>query len=149
MESYIDGKRRRILDRAIELIEPAFAELEPDKAQMIHGDLHPWNVHRYRNRLIAFDFEDVTWGHPVQDVAITLFYERSHPAYADLRAAFAEGYRSVAPWPVSYEGQLEKLMAARSVMFVNYVANLRDDPSDYYATVFPRLETFVAEWGHS
>ena len=40
-------------------------------------------------------------------------------------------------------------MAARSVMFVNYVANLHDDPSDYYKTVFPRLERFVAQWGGS
>lgn len=148
MEKHIDPVRRGILDRATELIEPAFAKLDPATAQMIHGDLHPWNVHSYRSRLIAFDFEDVTWGHPVQDVAITLFYERTNPAYGDLRTAFGEGYRSLAPWPVTYEGELERFMAARSVMFVNYVANLRDDPSEFYAAVFPRLERFVAEWGH-
>ena len=147
LERFVGPARRHILDRAIELIEPAFARLDPAAAQVIHGDLHPWNVHRYRNRLIAFDFEDVTWGHPVQDIAITLFYERNHPAYEDLRAAFAEGYRSVAAWPISYEGELERFMAARSVMFVNYVANLHDDPSDYYETVFPRLERFVEQWG--
>jgi hypothetical protein len=39
-------------------------------------------------------------------------------------------------------------MAARSLMFVNYVANLRDDPSDYYATVFPRLQQFLADWAN-
>ncbi|MDJ0664879.1 MAG: phosphotransferase [Acidimicrobiia bacterium] len=149
MERFIDPARRRILEGAIKLIEPAFARLDPAAAQVIHGDLHPWNVHRYRNRLIAFDFEDVTWGHPVQDIAITLFYERNHPAYEDLRAAFTEGYRSIAVWPVSYEGEIERFMAARSVMFVNYVANLHDDPSDYYKTVFPRLERFVAQWGGS
>jgi len=147
MDRFIDPTRRRILARAIELIEPAFARLDPAAAQIIHGDLHPWNVHRYRNRLIAFDFEDITWGHPVQDVAITLFYERNHRAYEDLRAAFAEGYQSITAWPVSYAGELERFMAARSVMFVNYVANLHDDPSDYYDTVFPRLGRFVAQWG--
>ena len=149
LDRYIDPEWRRILDRAVELVEPAFARLAPGGAQLIHGDLHPWNVHQYRNRLIAFDFEDVTWGHPVQDVAITLFYERDHPGYADLRAAFAEGYQSIAAWPVSYEGELERFMAARSVMFINYVANLHQDPSDYYAAVFPRLEKFVAQWGNS
>ena len=149
MKQFIGPDRRAVLDRAIALIEPAFARLDPADGQIIHGDLHPWNVHRYRNRLIAFDFEDVTWGHPVQDIAITLFYERDHPAYADLRTAFAEGYQSIAAWPVSYEGELERFMAARSVMFVNYVANLRDDPSDYYETVFPRLERFVSQWSSS
>ena len=113
---------------------------------MTHGDLHPWNVHRYRSRLIAFDFEDVTWGHRVQDVATTLFYERKHPDYPQLRRAFEEGYRRVSPWPVSYEGELEHFMAARSLMFVNYVANLHEDPSDFYETVFPRLEQFLADW---
>lgn len=143
---HFEDGRRQILDRAITAAETAFTRLDPTGAQLIHGDLHPWNVHRYRSRLIAFDFEDVTWGHPVQDVATTLFYERNHPTYNELRVAFEEGYRTVAPWPVSYEGELEHFMAARSLMFVNYVANLRDDPSDFYATVFPRLGRFLADW---
>lgn len=149
MDRFIGPERRLILERAIELIEPAFARLDPAAAQVVHGDLHPWNVHTYRGRLVAFDFEDVTWGHPVQDVAITLYYERHHPAYPKLRKAFSEGYQSIAPWPATSEGELERFMAARSVMFVNYVANLRDDPSEYYDTVFPRLETFVTTWAET
>jgi Ser/Thr protein kinase RdoA (MazF antagonist) len=146
LSQYLDSKRRRILDSTIAALEPAFARLDPIERQTIHGDLHPWNVHRYRKRLVALDFEDVTWGHPVQDIAITLFYERDHAAYEDLRAAFGDGYRSVRQWPVSYEGELEHFMAARSVMFVNYVANLRSDPSDYYDVVFPRLQRFLDRW---
>jgi len=143
---HFDGGRKRVLDRAIDATERAFAHLNPGEAQTIHGDLHPWNVHSYRSRLIALDFEDVTWGHPVQDIAITLFYERNHPGYADFRTAFEEGYRSVASWPVTYEGELEHFMAARTIMFVNYVANLRDDPSEFYAVAFPRLERFLMNW---
>lgn len=143
---YLDGGRREILNRSIATIETAFARLDPAAAQVIHGDLHPWNVHKYRDRMTAFDFEDVTWGHPVQDVAITLFYERRHPAYADLRAAFGDGYRTVAQWPVSYPGELEHFMAARTVMFVNYVLNLRDDPTEFYKTAFARLERFLTDW---
>jgi Ser/Thr protein kinase RdoA (MazF antagonist) len=139
--------RRDTLDRAIAATGLAFDRLLPGEAQTIHGDLHPSNVHAYHSRLIAFDFEDVTWGHRVQDIAITLFYERTHSGYADLRRAFEEGYRSVARWPVQYEGELEHFMAARTIMFVNYVANLRDDPAEFYATAFPRLERFLATWG--
>jgi Ser/Thr protein kinase RdoA (MazF antagonist) len=146
MDQYLDPRRRSVLERVMPALDAAFDRLDPSDAQMIHGDLHPDNVHRYRKRLIAFDFEDVTWGHPVQDVAITLFYERTHPGYTDLRGAFEEGYRSVACWPVEYEGELEHFMAARSVMFVNYVANLLDDPSNYYEVVFPRLERFLSDW---
>ena len=147
MAHHFDRGRRDILDRAMAAVETAFTKLDPKEAQLIHGDLHPWNVHTYRGSLTAFDFEDVTWGHRVQDVATTLFYERNHPAYADLRAAFEAGYRETAPWPVTYEGELERFMAARSLMFVNYVANLQDDPSDYYEVVFPRLQGFLDDWG--
>lgn len=146
MAHHFSASRREILDRSIATVEKAFARLDPAAAQLIHGDLHPWNVHRYRSRLVAFDFEDVTWGHRVQDVATTLFYERNHPGYGDLRAAFEEGYRTVAEWPVTYPGELEHFMAARSLMFVNYVANLRDDPAEFYQTVFPRLEGFLSNW---
>ncbi|MEN8040874.1 MAG: phosphotransferase [Actinomycetota bacterium] len=144
---YLNDGRRETLDRSIAVVEEAFARLDPSGAQVIHGDLHPDNVHVYRNRLIGFDFEDVTWGHRVQDVAVTLFYERNHARYGDLRAAFEEGYRSVAPWPVTYEGELEHFMAARTIMFVNYVANLQDDPSDYYKVAFSRLSEFLTAWG--
>ena len=146
MAHYFTGGRRETLDRSIEVVEGAFARLNPSEPQVIHGDLHPDNVHTYRNRLVVFDFEDVTWGHRVQDVAITLFYERDLPNYPGLRAAFEEGYRSVAPWPVTYDGELEHFMAARTISFVNYVANLRDDPTDYYDVFFPRLEAFLSTW---
>lgn len=147
MAEHLGRGRRKILEQAIQLIEPAFARLDRGDRQVIHGDLHPDNVHVWHNRLIAFDFEDITWGHPVQDVATTLFYERTNPAYPDLRAAFADGYRSVASWPVSYAGELEHFMAARTVMFVNYMANVADNPSNYYEVAFPRLERFVSDWG--
>jgi Ser/Thr protein kinase RdoA (MazF antagonist) len=146
MAHHFTGGRREILDRSIAAVEGAFARLDPTGIQVIHGDLHPDNVHTYRNRLIAFDFEDVTWGHRVQDVAITLFYERNRPEYADLRAAFHTGYRSIAPWPATYDGELEHFMAARTISFVNYVANPLDDPSDYYDIAFPRLERFLSTW---
>jgi Ser/Thr protein kinase RdoA (MazF antagonist) len=144
---FLSGGRAEILEEAITIVGRAFARLDWDAAQIIHGDLHPWNVHSYRDRLIALDFEDVTWGHRVQDVAITLFYERDNERYPELRAAFEEGYREVAPWPVSYDGELEHFMAARTIMFVNFVANLRSDPSEYYEVAFPRLAGFVERYG--
>ncbi|NNC74810.1 MAG: phosphotransferase, partial [Acidimicrobiia bacterium] len=80
------GGRRKVIDRAIAIVEPAFDRLDTSRIQVTHGDLHPWNVHVARSRMIAFDFEDVCLAHPVQDVATTLFYERDQPHYADLRA---------------------------------------------------------------
>jgi Ser/Thr protein kinase RdoA (MazF antagonist) len=143
---HLAGGRREVLDRSIAAVEGAFVKLDPTEAQVIHGDLHPDNVHVYRNRLIGLDFEDVTWGHRVQDIAITLFYKRGHAGYDDFRIAFEDGYRTVTKWPVSRDGELEHFMAARTIMFLNYVANLRDDPSEYYEIAFPRLSRFLETW---
>lgn len=139
-------RRRDILDHSIAQVTPAFAALDPATAQIIHGDLHPWNVHVSRGRLIALDFEDVAWGRPVQDVAITLFYERDNPNYADLRSAFTDGYTSVLAWPETSDGQIEHFMAARTIMFVNFVLNIEDEPGGYFDIAFPRLEAFLKAW---
>ncbi len=140
------GGRLEVLRRAVEISGSAFGRLDPSGAQIIHGDLHRWNVHVYRGRsVIALDFADVMLGHPVQDVAITLFYEQEGAA-AVRREQFEAGYREVGNWPVAYEGELEHFMAARTLSFVNYMANLEDDPGDYYDRAFPRLEAYLDEW---
>lgn len=143
------GDRREILHRAIDAIAPAFGRLPAGGAQVVHGDLHPWNVHVRRGRMWALDFEDVMWAHPVQDVAITLFYERSRDDYDELRAAFEEGYRTVAAWPESYPGEIDTFIAARGVSFVNFVLNVLDDPENYLSLAFPRLEAFLSAWGET
>lgn len=143
---HFTGDRMDLIERTIAVVEPAFRGLDPAEAQVIHADLHLWNVHVYRNRMIALDFEDVAWGHPVQDVAITLFYGRTDPTYPDLRRAFEEGYRSSTHWPVTYDGELEHFMAARTVMFINFVLNLDDGPLDFYDVAFDRLRSFLNDW---
>ncbi|MDH5422927.1 MAG: phosphotransferase [Acidimicrobiia bacterium] len=137
------GGRRELLDRAIETVTPAFAQLDPSKAQIIHADLHPWNVHVSRSRMIALDFEDVAWGHRIQDIAITLFYHRNEPGFDELQTAFESGYRAVAQWPLDYEGQIETFVAARTIMFINFMLNLGEDPTEFYDRAFPRLENLL------
>jgi len=106
---------------------------------ILHGDLHPWNVMRHGDQLYVFDFEDLMIGAPVQDLAITLFYNRQHEDYVGLRAAFEHGYTTLRPWPIEYEGQLEILMAARTVMFINYVLRMGFDPEEYVPMAVERI----------
>lgn len=143
---HFSGNRMKTMERALTVVGGAFGKLDPADAQVLHGDLHPWNVHVKRNRMIALDFEDVMWAHRVQDVAITLSYERDHPGYDDLRAAFTEGYSAIAPWPETYPGEVEHFMAARTLMFVNFILNLGSDPAEYYPRFFSRLEAFLEAW---
>lgn len=140
-------KQRAIFDAAAELVESAFDRLPAEGAQIVHGDLHPWNVHGVRDRVYALDFEDVMWAHPVQDVAISLYYEQDHPAYGDLREAFVEGFSSVALWPERYDGEIAHFETARRLMFVNYVLRTGFADDAWVARAMENVERFVASHG--
>jgi Ser/Thr protein kinase RdoA (MazF antagonist) len=125
-----------------------FAKLyaDEDNQILIHGDLHYWNVHVHRGELTVIDFEDVMRGYPVQDIAITLSYGNQREDYPDLRAAFERGYTSVRAWPAESERQIQTLIAARNVMFINYVARIDAAPQDYVETRCKRLERFLTTY---
>ncbi len=89
--------------------------------QIVHGDLHGWNVMNYRGQLKFIDFEDLCWAYPVQDIAITLYYAARSKAYANLRAAFERGYETEAIWPEMYPGQIELHMVHRAIDLFNFV----------------------------
>lgn len=140
-----------LLETVIRKANNVFEELYADERNMmlIHGDLHFWNVHIHRNRLYLIDFEDTMLGYPVQDIAITLSYGRTLEGYRELRDAFERGYTSLRPWPVKSEAQFEALIAARSVMFVNYVAHIDydEDKEKYIKNRCQELEQFLEIYG--
>lgn len=105
---------------------------------LIHGDLHPGNVHVHRGAAWVLDFEDLMWGFPAQDIAVSLYNAREAAGadYESLYAAFRTGYERVRAWPVS-DAQLETLFAARTLMFINYCANKSAEPD--MAAFMPRL----------
>jgi Ser/Thr protein kinase RdoA (MazF antagonist) len=92
-------------------------------------------------------FEDVMLGYPVQDVAITLYYGRQRDDYDELREAFKDGYTSRRAWPEERVGQIETLMAARSVNFINYVARINPSPQDSIEERGEELKAFLANYG--
>jgi Ser/Thr protein kinase RdoA (MazF antagonist) len=132
---------REVEDRAAAELERLHRDVP---VQVLHGDLHPWNVHLDEGQLHVFDFEDVMIGAPVQDIAISLFYNRDRAEYADLRAAFEAGYTSLRAWPVESESQLALLMAARTVMFINYVLRLDLDAADFVPRAVDRITPLLA-----
>ena len=62
-----DVPRKATLRKAEEIagvvIDEAWASGSP---QVVHGDLHEWNVHVVGSRLYAFDFEDVMMALPAR-----------------------------------------------------------------------------------
>jgi Ser/Thr protein kinase RdoA (MazF antagonist) len=131
---------------ATTVIEESWSEGSP---QIVHGDLHEWNVHLSGSSLHAFDFEDVMWALPAQDAAISLYHTRNSDNKAEIRDSFRRGYETVLPWPIADESQIDGFHAARQVMLMNYAARALppQEASDYLDRVFPWLESYVKRYG--
>jgi len=137
---------RAACDRVQAEIDRLFEARPP---HVIHNDLHLWNVLVARGRVFALDFEDLLLGHPIQDLATTLYYYRYRDDGPELLSAFRDGYAAVRPWPEERDGQLETLIVGRNLLLANYVAASQDAADrafapEYLARTENRLRRFLA-----
>lgn len=102
---------------AIPLVERYLGEIyaRPEEIVFLHGDLHAWNLRFERERVNVLDFDDSLWGHPVQDVGISIWSLLYFPRGTDLRAAFIEGYGSVRTWPGDWDRWIDAAVAHRAL----------------------------------
>ncbi len=148
-EHLFDRPRQRIIVQAGYLAREVISESwDEDRAQVVHGDLHEWNVHISGSTLHAFDFEDVMYAMPAQDVAISLYHTRTSDQRDEIRDAFRKGYESVLPWPVVDDEQMDGLHAARQIMLMNYAARALPvkEAEEYLDRVVPWLEGYVRRY---
>jgi Ser/Thr protein kinase RdoA (MazF antagonist) len=110
---------------------------------VIHNDLHPCNVKVHKGGLSIFDFEDITWGFPEQDIGTAIYHVRFEPDYPELLQGFRDGYEEVSPWPFRSQRQLELLVAARLMMFANYVINYDIRPVKYLSFFERKLRAIL------
>ncbi len=136
----------QIIGQAIVEANQVFADLFSDREGLIliHGDLHFWNVHCHRGELYLIDFEDLNLGYPVQDIAVTLSYGRHRDDYQELKQAFRDGYTSIKEWPEVDKRVISTLMVARSIMFINYVARVINEPGEYIKSRIDVVRKFLA-----
>lgn len=144
-----DVTRRGKVHRAVALAEKALGHTwETSVPQVVHGDLHEWNVHVAGSRLYAFDFEDVMMATRAQDVAVSLYSSRQNRRADEIRTAFRRGYEEIAPWPIEDEAQIDAFHAARQIMLMNYAARTLPvgEAVDYLDQVFPWLEGYLKRY---
>ncbi|MBU1049810.1 phosphotransferase [Candidatus Bipolaricaulota bacterium] len=146
----LTDKQRDVYQQAMECVSQEVDQLMGNKAplRVIHNDLHVWNVKVDGERIYALDFEDLMWGHPIQDIATTLYYVRWRDTYDEMLAAFRSGYQSVLAWPEGHAGQLETLIMGRALILANY-AVVSEDAEDrafapeYLERIQERLQGYL------
>ena len=112
--SVLPKGRRRLFETTRNHVQGVIDRLSSEGGrQVLHGDLHVWNVITDRGSLGAIDFEDIMWGWPVQDIATTLYYVEGADHYPAFLDAFGTGYRARGIWP-SHE-DISTFMAARAM----------------------------------
>jgi len=85
--------------------------------QVIHGDLHGWNLMWHEGELAIFDFDDCGYGIPHQDLAVTLYYLDT----PEQDEAILEGYRSICEIPAYSKAQMSSLLLQRRLVLLNYL----------------------------
>ncbi len=90
---------------------------------LLHADLHMGNLKWQAGApLGVLDFDDMAWGHPMQDIAISLYYVRRRASYSALEAGLRKGYEKVASWPLA-ERTRDALWQWRTLSLLAATAN--------------------------
>jgi Ser/Thr protein kinase RdoA (MazF antagonist) len=128
--------RRAVFLRARDRVEAALGDLYANREglRVLHYDLHHWNVKVFRGKLYALDFEDLMWGYPVQDIAVTFYYWQDRADLRELREAFKNGYTEQSDWPEQAPGQIDTLIAGRGLDLANFVLQ---DPNPEWQQAAP------------
>lgn len=134
----------RSLDVISEVSEDMFNRQTP---QIIHADVHGWNVMWNGKEATIFDFDDCAIGLPVQDLAVTFYYldVKDHENY------IIEGYESVRPLPNFSEFEMETLIMQRRIILLNYLLETSNPEHramvpKYLAATVERANAFLAKF---
>ena len=120
-DDLLPAERRAAFEEAYALVERTIGRLASrEPARVLHGDFHPWNAKVNRGVVSAFDFEDMVWGWPVQDIGTSLYYFWSGEDFEERRAQFRSGYESIARWP-DPGGEVFTFIAGRTLVMANDV----------------------------
>lgn len=142
----VNEEFREVMDLAIPKLNHELSRIYlQEEAHLLHGDLNPWNIKSNEGKLSLLDFEDAIHGPSIQELAIMLYYYRDHPTFPFelVKSCISEGYRNIHPIGELIDKDIEILMTARLVNFLNYVLLLDEDYREFIDKGVSRLRLFL------
>jgi Ser/Thr protein kinase RdoA (MazF antagonist) len=113
--------------------------------QLIHADLHGWNLKLHDGQLAVFDFDDSGLGLPIQDLATAIYYLDTDEQITAMKA----GYASVRQLPNCSENQMKALLLQRRIHLLNYLYETQNPEHrellpKYQVETFRRIDAFMS-----
>jgi Ser/Thr protein kinase RdoA (MazF antagonist) len=125
--AFVTDRQRELFGAAADIVQDAIDDLRRrESPRVVHGDLHRWNILIDHGTMAAFDFEDLIWGWPVQDLGIALYYLEREDNYPELLTAFRTGYEQVRDWPDRTGREIDTFIAGRALVLANDVELLEE-----------------------
>jgi len=132
-DSKLDAKERELILALKTQVDELITELATDsQPQLIHADVHPWNLMWHEGEIAVFDFDDCGIGLPIQDLATALYYLDTD----EQEEAFIVGYTSVRELPTHTAKQMRLLKHQRRVLLLNYL----------YESINPEHREMIGEY---
>lgn len=122
----------RVSERVGRWIEDLWRSAD-ESPRLLHMDLTPQNVViEAGGSMTPIDFQDIAWGHRVQDIANSLYGLTRGEFSSEVLNQFRAGYERTADWPPAGARELDRLFVARRIAMVNLSLFLRRDGWEAY-----------------
>lgn len=95
----------------------------PERFGLVHADIRLANLLVDDGDVRVIDFDDSGYAWFMYDFATTVSFMEDHPRVPELRAAWLEGYRSVAPLEAADEAELDTFVMLRRLLLVAWIGS--------------------------
>ena len=146
-KSVLTHEEKSLIFGARQAIEAIVGELyASSEKQLIHADLHGWNIKLHEGSLSVFDFDDSGIGLPIQDLATAIYYLDTEEQEISLK----RGYESVRPLPSFSDREMKALLLQRRIHLLNYIYETQNPEHrvllpKYQSETMRRIKLFLAD----
>jgi Ser/Thr protein kinase RdoA (MazF antagonist) len=95
----------------------------PDRFGLVHADIRLANLLVDDGHVRVIDFDDSGYAWFMYDFATTVSFMEDHPRVPELRDAWIEGYRSVAPLAAADVAELDTFVMLRRLLLVAWIGS--------------------------
>lgn len=110
------------LDAAIQRRLDAYGR-SSERFGLVHADIRLANLLVDGSHVRVIDFDDCGFSWFMYDFATTVSFFEDHPQVPELKAAWVEGYRTVAPLSAADEDELDTFVMLRRLLLVAWIGS--------------------------